>query len=68
MNTAFAAPVTLTLASTHTEPVVGGQVTFTITTTTGGAAAAFPAAGSCILTSATIAVCPITGGGVATSP
>ena len=67
VNTAFAAPVTLTLASTHTESVVGGQVTFTITTT-GGAAATFPAAGSCILTSATIAVCPITGGGVATSP
>jgi len=68
VNTAFAAPVTLTLASTHSEPVAGGQVTFTITTSSGGANATFPVAGGCTLTSATVAVCPITGGGVATSP
>ena len=68
LNTTFLAPVTLTLASTQMEPVVGGQVTFTITPGGGGASATFPAAGGCTLTSATIAVCPITGGGVATSP
>jgi len=50
------------------EPTVDGQVTFTITPGGSGASATFPAAGSCTLTSATVAVCPITGGGVATSP
>jgi len=68
VTTAFAAPVTLTLASAHSEPVVGGQVTFTITPGMGGASATFPAAGSCTLTSGTVAVCPLGTNGITTSP
>jgi len=64
INTAFAAPVGLTVSSgADSGPVAGGQIIFTITPGAGDASAAFGAAGSCTLTSTTVAVCAIGTGG-----
>ena len=67
---AFASPVGFTVAGAGGDPVIGGQVTFTITPGTGGASATFPAANTatCSRTSATVFVCTIPMSGIVTSP
>jgi len=68
IGTAYTNPVGLTVSDTNTEPVSGGQVTFTITPGMGGASATFSAAGGCTLTSGTVAVCPVNAMSIVTSP
>jgi len=66
---AFASPVGLIVSSTNSEPVSGGQATFTIIAGTGGTSATFSATSGCTLsTMNTVAVCAIGAGGNATSP
>ena len=68
MNTQFAQPVGLTVTSANSEPVAGGQVTFTITPG-GGASAAFGTLMGCTVSAMnTVAVCTVGNGGVTTSP
>ena len=69
VTTAFASPVGLTVANPNNEPVVGGQVTFTLTPGADGASATFgPAPGCTVTGSTTMAVCTIGPGGMVTSP
>jgi len=70
ITTQFASPVSLSVSPVLTgEPVVGGQITFTITPGTGGAAAAFSTAMGCTLsTDALTAVCALGMSGNATTP
>jgi len=68
INTAFGNPVGLTLTGTGTDPVAGGQVTFTITPSGGGASATFGMSASCTVTGGTVAVCTIPAGGMTNSP
>ncbi len=70
VGTAFGSAVGLTVSSANSEPVAGGQVTFTITPATmGGASATFGTLAGCTLSATnTVAVCTIPAGGVVTSP
>ncbi len=67
-NTAFAAPLGLTVLSTNGEPVAGGQVTFSIVPGGGGASATFGTAAGCTVTAGSIALCTVGANGVVTSP
>ncbi len=66
INTQFGSGASLTVSSANSEPVAGGQVTFTITPGMSGASAVF--GGGCTNTSATVSVCALSGNGAATSP
>ena len=73
VTTTFAAPLTLTVSSSYTEPITGGTITFTLTPGAGGASAAsaaFITTGTTCTVSADrfSAVCPVNGSGLATSP
>jgi len=73
VTTTFAAPLTLTVSSRHTEPITGGTITFAITPGAGGAnaaSAAFTTTGTTCTVSADrlSAVCPVNSSGLATSP
>lgn len=73
VTTDFAAPLALTVTSSHSEPVTGGTVTFTITRPTGmnGAGIGFepPGTTGCTVSSdQATAVCPVAMSGVSTTP
>ena len=70
VNTPFTSAVGFTVSDTNSEPVQGGQVTFTITPGMGGASAAFGTApmGCTLSAMNTVAVCTIPAGGTVTSP
>ena len=73
VTTAFAAPLILTVSSSHTEPITGGTITFAITPGAGGvnaASASFTTTGTTCTVSADrlSAVCPVNSSGLATSP
>lgn len=68
VNATFTAPVGLIVTGTMGEPVVGGQVAFTITPGMGGASATFRPAAGCTARGGTVAVCTIGNGGGVSSP
>ncbi len=69
VTTNFAAPLTLTVGSSHSEPITGGTLTFTITPGAGDASAAFIGTTSCTVSVDHLtAVCPVTGSSLVTAP